>query len=94
MSHGGLTVLSCALLRTRPGVSELRSAMPAMRAECLCPDVIFVPADFTRYPAVSRLVRRILKRHTDLLEPLLVGYLAGRKVVYSYPILPSPLRPR
>jgi DNA polymerase IV len=35
----------------------VRSAMPAMRAERLCPDGIFVAPDFTRYRAVSRGVR-------------------------------------
>jgi len=44
--------------------------MPAVRAERLCPHAIFVPPDFTRYRAVSRAVREILKRHTDLVEPL------------------------
>ena len=48
----------------------IRSAMPAVHAERLCPDVIFVPPDFTRYRAVSRLVREIFKSHTDLVEPL------------------------
>jgi DNA polymerase-4 len=48
----------------------VRSAMPAMRAERLCPDAVFVPPDFTRYRAVSRHVREILLRHTDLVEPL------------------------
>ena len=48
----------------------VRSAMPAMRAERLCPDAIFVAPDFTRYRAVSREVREIFKRHTDLIEPL------------------------
>jgi DNA polymerase-4 len=48
----------------------VHSAMPAIRAERLCPDAIFVPPDFTRYRAVSRLVREILIRHTDLVEPL------------------------
>src|SRR3974377_2266061 len=45
-------------------------AMPAMRAERLCPDAIFVPPDFPRYREVSRGVREIFKRHTDLIEPL------------------------
>ena len=27
----------------------VRSAMPAVRAERLCPDAVFVPPDFTRY---------------------------------------------
>ena len=48
----------------------VRSAMPAIRAERLCPDAIFVPPDFVRYRAVSRLTREIFKRHTDLIEPL------------------------
>ena len=48
----------------------VRSAMPATRAEHLCPDAVFVPPDFTRYRAVSRQVREIMLRHTDLVEPL------------------------
>ena len=48
----------------------VHSAMPAKRAERLCPDAVFVPPDFIRYRAVSRSVREIFKRHTDLIEPL------------------------
>ncbi|WP_244244160.1 DNA polymerase IV [Marilutibacter alkalisoli] len=48
----------------------VRSAMPALRAERLCPQAVFVPPDFTRYKAVSRQVREIFARHTDLIEPL------------------------
>jgi DNA polymerase-4 len=48
----------------------VRSAMPAVRAERLCPQAIFVPPDFVRYKAVSRQVREIFARHTDLIEPL------------------------
>jgi len=48
----------------------VRSAMPAKRAERLCPDAIFIAPDFTRYRAVSGDVREIFKRHTDLIEPL------------------------
>jgi DNA polymerase-4 len=48
----------------------VRSAMPAVRAQRLCPEAIFVPPDFTRYRAVSHHVREIFKRHTDLIEPL------------------------
>src|SRR6516164_1657751 len=48
----------------------VRSAMPTMRAERLCPEAIFVPPDFSRYRAVSRSVQEILKRHTDRIEPL------------------------
>jgi DNA polymerase-4 len=48
----------------------VHSAMPAKRAERLCPDAVIVPPDFTRYRQVSRSVREIFKRHTDLIEPL------------------------
>jgi DNA polymerase-4 len=48
----------------------VRSAMPAVRAQRLCPDGIFVPPDFPRYRAVSKNVREIFKCHTDLIEPL------------------------
>ncbi len=48
----------------------IRSAMPAVRAERLCPAAVFVPPDFSRYRAASRHVREIFLRHTDLVEPL------------------------
>lgn len=48
----------------------VRSAMPAVQAERLCPDAVFIPPDFTRYRSVSRAVREIFLRHTDLVEPL------------------------
>ncbi len=48
----------------------VRSAMPAVRAERLCPNAVFLPPDFTRYRAVSRQTHEIFKRHTDLIEPL------------------------
>src|SRR5215468_3822398 len=48
----------------------VRSAMPAVRAERLCPNAIFLPPDFPRYRAISRQAREIFQRHTDLIEPL------------------------
>lgn len=48
----------------------VRSAMPAVRAERMCPEAIFVPPDFTRYKAASTAARDIFQRHTDLIEPL------------------------
>jgi DNA polymerase-4 len=48
----------------------VRSAMPAVRAERLCPNAVFLPPDFPRYRAVSRQVRDIFHRYTDLIEPL------------------------
>jgi DNA polymerase-4 len=48
----------------------VRSAMPAVTAERLCPQAVFVPPDFPRYKAVSSAIREIFQRHTDLIEPL------------------------
>ena len=48
----------------------VRSAMPAVRAERLCPNGVFLPPDFTRYRAVSHQVREIFVRFSDLIEPL------------------------
>ena len=48
----------------------VHSAMPAVRAERLCPNAVFLPPDFTRYRAVSHQAREIFQRHTDLIEPL------------------------
>ena len=51
-------------------VFGIRSAMPATRAERLCPDAVFTPPDFPRYRAVSNQIRSIFHRYTDLVEPL------------------------
>ena len=48
----------------------VRSAMPALRAERLCPAAVFVAPDFKRYRAVSQHIRQIFHHHTDLVEPL------------------------
>ncbi|MGE5110669.1 MAG: DNA polymerase IV [Acidobacteriaceae bacterium] len=48
----------------------VHSAMPAIQAERLCPEATIVPPDFARCRAVSREVREIFKRHTDLIETL------------------------
>lgn len=66
--RGARSVVCAASYEAR--VFGVRSAMPAVRAERLCPDAVFVPPDFVRYKAVSRQVRGIFERHTDLIEPL------------------------
>ncbi len=48
----------------------VRSAMPAARAERLCPEAVFIAPDFSRYRAVSLRAREIFRRHTDCVEPL------------------------
>ena len=66
--RGARSVVCAASYEAR--VFGVRSAMPAVRAERLCPDAIFVAPDFVRYKAVSKQVREIFERHTDLIEPL------------------------
>jgi len=65
----------------------IRSAMPALRAERLCPDAVFVPPDFPRYKAVSNQIRSIFFAHTDLVEPL---SLDEAYLDVTSPKLPSP----
>ncbi|MFQ1082905.1 Y-family DNA polymerase, partial [Bordetella trematum] len=48
----------------------VHSAMAVARAQRLCPDAVYVAPDFNRYREVSRQVRAIMARHTDLIEPL------------------------
>jgi DNA polymerase IV len=66
--RGARSVVCAASYEAR--VFGVRSAMPAIRAERLCPQLIFVPPDFVRYKAVSRQIREIFARHTELIEPL------------------------
>ncbi len=48
----------------------VRSAMAMSRALRLCPDAVRVPPRFDRYAAVSRVVMRIFRDLTPLVEPL------------------------
>jgi DNA polymerase-4 len=48
----------------------IHSAMPSKRAVQLCPQAIFVRPRFEAYQAVSRKIREIFYRYTDLVEPL------------------------
>lgn len=48
----------------------VRSAMPSKKALQLCPDLIFVHPRFDVYKTVSKKIRTIFQRYTDLIEPL------------------------
>lgn len=48
----------------------VRSAMPSKRALQLCPNIIFVRPRFDVYKDVSRRIREIFHRYTDIIEPL------------------------
>jgi DNA polymerase-4 len=49
---------------------SIRSAMSSKQALQLCPHVLFVRPRFEAYKEVSRHIREIFSRYTDLIEPL------------------------
>ena len=48
----------------------VRSAMPGVRARRLCPEGVFLPADFEAYRTHSNRFREVLLAHTPLVEPI------------------------
>jgi DNA polymerase IV len=48
----------------------VRSAMPSIIAKRLCPELIFVRHNFSRYTEVSATIMQIFSQYTDLIEPL------------------------
>lgn len=84
--RGPRSVVCAASYEAR--VFGVRSAMPALRAERLCPGAVFVAPDFARYRAVSQQVRSIFARYTDRVEPLSLDE-AYLDVSTSRSVLPS-----
>ncbi|MBT1705535.1 DNA polymerase IV [Chryseosolibacter indicus] len=48
----------------------VHSAMPSKKAKQLCPDIIFIKPRFDVYKQVSKQIREIFERYTDIIEPL------------------------
>lgn len=48
----------------------VKSAMNSQTAVKLCPDLIFVKPNFSRYKEVSKQIHEIFHRYTDIIEPL------------------------
>ena len=48
----------------------VRSAMPAVTARRLCPELLFVPPHFEVYKEVSGQIREIFSEYTPLIEPV------------------------
>jgi len=61
-------VVATASYEARP--YGVHSALPSVLAKRLCPELIFVPARFDVYKAVSRQIRAIFGEYTELVEPL------------------------
>ena len=66
--RGARSVVCAASYEAR--VFGVRSAMPAIRAERLCPQAVFVPPDFVRYQAASRHIHAIFSRPPDMIAPM------------------------
>lgn len=66
VGRGGV-VATCSYEARKFGV---RSAMPSKKALQLCPPLIFIKPRFDVYKDVSRKVREIFRRYTDIIEPL------------------------
>jgi DNA polymerase-4 len=64
--HRGV-VATCSYEARQFGV---RSAMPSLTAERLCPEAIWLPGRMPLYAAVSREIREILEEFSPLVEPL------------------------
>ncbi len=65
-SHRGV-VATCSYEARQYGI---HSAMPCATALRKCPHAIFVPPRFDVYRVVSRQIHEILRKYTDLIEPL------------------------
>jgi DNA polymerase-4 len=65
---GGRGVVAAASYEAR--VFGVRSAMPSVTAQRLCPDLIFVRPRFEAYKEASRQIRRVFEHYTPIIEPL------------------------
>ncbi len=62
----GVVSTCCYIAR----ISGVRSAMPMFKALKLCPDAVVVKPDHTKYSAVGREVRTLMRNLTPLVEPV------------------------
>jgi DNA polymerase-4 len=64
--HRGVVSAACYIART----FGVRSAMPMFKARKACPEAVVIKPDMSKYAAVGRQIRGIMKDYTPLVEPL------------------------
>lgn len=65
---GGRGVVAAASYEAR--TFGVRSAMPSVTAQRLCPDLVFVRPRFDAYKEASRQIRHVFAHYTPIIEPL------------------------
>ncbi len=65
---GGRGVVAAASYEARK--FGVKSAMPSVTAQRLCPDLVFVRPRFDAYKEASRQIRRVFEHYTPIIEPL------------------------
>ena len=65
---GGRGVVTTANYKARQ--YGIHSAMSAQKAYELCPKAVFLPGNHEKYRAISRQVREVFARYTDIIEPV------------------------
>ena len=60
-------VTTCNYIARKYGI---KSAMPSVTAKQLCPDIIFLPVNFSKYKKISFDIQKIYKCYTKLIEPI------------------------
>ena len=65
---GGRGVVAAASYEARK--FGVRSAMPSVTAQRLCPDLVFVRPRFDAYKEASRQIRAVFEHYTAIIEPL------------------------
>jgi DNA polymerase-4 len=79
----GVVAAACYVARTY----GVRSAMPMFKARALCPELVVVKPDMTKYVRVGRQVREAMRALTPLVEPLSIDEafldLTGTELVHG-----------
>eukprot|EP00736_Rhodelphis_marinus_P009390 Rmarinus@m.23423 len=80
---GGMEMISAASYEARK--FGVRSAMPGFIGLKLCPDLVMIPPDFTKYKAASMLVRQVFKEYDPNFQMMSLdeAYLDISDVVHS-----------